>query len=126
MITWLRPRSLTPVIDDPRALGIRSCEIAGDVHGHDLAAAAAQRVVLAARARLGGSAPGAKRSECIGRIPVRRERVDLGALAIDRRGRGGEAARGELATGLRADEEVAAAAPVDREVGEQLRLRPMM
>src|SRR5689334_16299858 len=90
------------------------------MRAHDLAAAAAQRMVLAARAWLLRIAPGAERTERVGRGPVGRECVDTWALAIEVRRWRCEAARGQPAIRLRADEEVAARAAVHRELGEQL------
>ena len=63
-------RRLRLMIDDARALGIGRGWIARDVRADDLAAAAAQHVILAARAWLSRLAPRAKRAERAGRIPV--------------------------------------------------------
>ena len=94
------------MIDDARALGIGRGRIARAMRADDLAAAAAQRVVLAAGARRARIAPAAERAERIGRVPVA---AQLGDPRSPGAGRGGrrrsEAARGELAAGLGADQE---------------------
>src|SRR2546423_8484646 len=93
-------------IDHARTFRIRSRRIARDVRADDLAAAAAQRVVIAARARLARIAPAPKRAERVGRLPVLRELVDLRASGR----RCHEAARREPAVGPGADEKIAAGA----------------
>src|SRR3989442_14357 len=63
----------------------------------------------------GVAAPAAKRAERIRSTPVRGQLIDARPVG----GRRHEAARGEPAVGLGADEEVAARAAVDGELGEQ-------
>ena len=96
----------------------RERRIAGDVRADDLAAAAAQLVIAAARARLRGVAPVRNAPNASGAASSARARRRAGGRRRGRRRRR-EAARGEPAIGLRADEEVAAGAAVDRELGEQ-------
>src|SRR4051794_32695386 len=99
------------VVEYTRAFGIGSAGITYDVRRHDLAAAATQLVVLAARARLARVSPGPERPERLRCRPVARDRAPLGASPVrGGRRRCGEAARRELTPGLRADEEVPAAA----------------
>src|SRR5688572_23812098 len=95
--------------------------------GNHLAAAATQSVVLAARARFRGVAPGPERTERTRCRPVGRERIDPWSRAVG----GGwrwrcEAAGGELAARFGADEEVAARAAVDRELGEERAIRTVV
>src|SRR4051812_43672560 len=111
----------------PRAFGIRSRGIAAHVRAHDLAPAATQRMVLARRARLGGVPPRAEGTESVGLRPVRRQIGHGRPLPeLDQRWRGRKATRGDPAVGLRADQEVAARAAVDAQLGEQRAVRPVV
>src|SRR5690606_26472901 len=110
------------VLDHARALRVGAPSVPLEVERHRLAAAAAQRVVLARGARLVRLPPGTERAEGVLLPPVGAELIE--ARPAGRAGR--EAARRELAAGAGADQEVARDAAVDRELLEHAAVRPVM
>src|SRR5690606_23930863 len=84
--------------------------------GDHLAAAAAQLLVGARAARLALLAPGAEAGKRVGALPVGRQLADRGPLRLGR----GEAAGGRRPGGLGRDQNVAADAAVDGQLGEEL------